>query len=100
MPQTATRAQQAVWAWAGLGLAGSLAVALAGPQLAGGPVGWWYHPTFGGDAALFYAGILALAVAWLGAGTARADAAKGVGHRGGVVRAAGRDRAAVQPGRL
>ncbi len=68
MPQTATRAQQAVWAWAGLGLAGSLAVALAGPQLAGGPVGWWYHPTFGGDAALFYAGILALAVAWLALG--------------------------------
>jgi len=68
MPQNATRAERAVWAWAGVGLAGSLAVALAGPQLAGGPVSWWYHPTLGGDVAIFYAGIVALSVAWLGLG--------------------------------
>jgi hypothetical protein len=68
MPQTATRTGRAVWAWAAVGLAGSLAVALAGPQLAGGPVRWWYHPTLGGDVAIFYAGIVALSVAWLGLG--------------------------------
>jgi alpha-1,6-mannosyltransferase len=65
MPQTATSAGRSVWAWAALGLAGSLAVALAGPQLAGGPVRWWYHPAISGDAAIFYAGILALSLAWL-----------------------------------
>jgi hypothetical protein len=68
MPQTATRAGRAVWACTGVGLAGSLAVALAGPQLAGGPVRWWYHPAIGGDVAIFYAGIVALSVAWLGLG--------------------------------
>lgn len=68
MPQTATRAERAVWAWAGVGLAGSLAVALAGPQMAGGPVMWWYHPAIAGDVAIFYAGIVALSVGWLGLG--------------------------------
>ncbi|HJS95319.1 MAG TPA: polyprenol phosphomannose-dependent alpha 1,6 mannosyltransferase MptB [Solirubrobacteraceae bacterium] len=68
MPQSSIHARRAVWAWAGLGLAGSLAVALAGPQLAGGPVRWWYHPAIGGGVAIFYAGIVALAVAWLGLG--------------------------------
>jgi alpha-1,6-mannosyltransferase len=68
MPQTATRAKRAVWAWAGAGLAGSLAVALTGPQLAGGPVRWWYHPSIEGDAAIFYSGIVALSLAWLGLG--------------------------------
>jgi alpha-1,6-mannosyltransferase len=68
MPQTAIRARRAVWAWAGVGLAGALAVALAGPQLAGGPVRWWYHPAIGDDAAIFYGGIVALSVAWLALG--------------------------------
>jgi alpha-1,6-mannosyltransferase len=68
MPQIATRAERAVWAWAGVGLTGSLAVALAGPQMAGGPVRWWYHPAIGGDVAIFYAGIVALSIAWLGLG--------------------------------
>ena len=31
-----------------LGLAGSVAVALAGPRLAGGPVRWWFDPSLGG----------------------------------------------------
>jgi alpha-1,6-mannosyltransferase len=68
MPQTAIRARRAVGAWAGVGLAGSLAVALAGPQLAGGSARWWYHPAIGGGVAIFYAGIVALSVAWLGLG--------------------------------
>jgi hypothetical protein len=68
MPQSPIRAQRAVWAWTGLGLAGSIAIALAGPQLAGSSVGWWYHPRIGGGVAIFYAGIVALSVAWLGLG--------------------------------
>ncbi len=60
------RTERSVWAWVALGLAGSLAVALAGPPLAGGPVRWWY--TGGGGAALLYAGIVALGVAWLALG--------------------------------
>ena len=61
MPQTADPCTAAVWAWAGLGLAGSLAVALAGPQLAGGPVSWWYHPTLGREPRSSTPGSLALA---------------------------------------
>src|SRR5690348_15812170 len=64
MPQTATPAGRAVWAWSGLGLAGSFAVALAGPGMAGGPVRWWFEPGLG--VAAFYAGIVALSVARLG----------------------------------
>jgi len=52
------------WAWTTVGLAGSLAVALAGPHLAGGPVKWWFDPPLG--AAVFYAGAAALFAAWLG----------------------------------
>lgn len=59
MPRTASQ-----WAWASLGLAGSVLVALAGPQMAGGPVRWWFHPPLG--VAVFYAGIAALFAAWLG----------------------------------
>src|SRR6516162_3775087 len=66
MPQTAIRAQRAVWAWAGLGLAGAVLIALAGPGMAGGPVKWWFAG--GGGVAVFYAGIVALSVAWLGLG--------------------------------
>ncbi len=66
MPQPAIREQRAVWAWACLGLAGSVAVALAGPRLAGGPVRWWFAG--GGGVAVFYAGIVSLSVAWLGLG--------------------------------
>jgi hypothetical protein len=63
MSHAAIRAQRAVWAWGCLGLAGSLLVALAGPRLAGGPVTWWFRG--GGGAGVFYAGIVALSVAWL-----------------------------------
>jgi hypothetical protein len=61
MPQISDRP---FWAWTGVGLAGSVVVALAGPHVAGGPVKWWFDPSLG--AAVFYAGIAALIVAWLG----------------------------------
>jgi alpha-1,6-mannosyltransferase len=52
-----------------LGLAGSFAVALAGPRLAGGRVEWWFDPSLGGaGVALMYGGIVALSVAWLALG--------------------------------
>jgi hypothetical protein len=66
MPQVSVRAQPTLWAWAGLGLAGSVLIALAGPGMAGGPVSWWFAG--GGGVAAFYAGIVALSVAWLGIG--------------------------------
>ena len=66
MPPIAVRAERSSWPWAVLGLAGSLAVALAGPHLAGGRVRWWFDPSLG--AALFYAGIVALCTAWLALG--------------------------------
>jgi alpha-1,6-mannosyltransferase len=55
-----------LWAWTGLGLAGSVMVGLAGPHLAGGPVKWWFDPPLG--AAVFYAGIAVLSAAWLALG--------------------------------
>src|ERR1700756_2420171 len=66
MPRSPSRTRRAVWAWACLGLAGSLLLAVAGPGMAGGPVKWWFEG--GGGAAAFYPGIVALSVAWLGLG--------------------------------
>jgi alpha-1,6-mannosyltransferase len=63
MPPIAIRAERSFWPWACLGLAGSVLVALAGPHLADGPVRWWFDPSLG--AAVLYAGIVALCVAWL-----------------------------------
>ncbi len=63
MPRIAHRS---LWALAGFGLAGSTLVALAGPDVAGGRVRWWFHPALG--VPVFYAGIVALIVAWLGLG--------------------------------
>jgi hypothetical protein len=55
-----------------LGAAGSLVVTIEGARLGGGNVLWWFHPRLlsGGDAnrIVFYAGMVALAVAWLGLG--------------------------------
>jgi hypothetical protein len=69
MRTAAIRAGRPTWAWAALGLTGSLAVALAGPRLAGGRVEWWFDPSLGGGGvALFYAGIVALSMAWLALG--------------------------------
>jgi alpha-1,6-mannosyltransferase len=66
MPPIGVRAEPPSWPWACLGLGGSVLVALAGPHLAGGPVRWWFDPSLG--AAPFYAGIVALSVAWLAIG--------------------------------
>jgi glycosyl transferase family 87 len=68
MPSVVFRAERSLRVWAGVGLAGSVAVALTGPQLAGGPVRWWYQPAIGGHVAVFYAGIVALSFAWLALG--------------------------------
>ena len=60
-----------MWAWAVLGLAGSVLIACCAPRaLHDGVVGWWYAPTWPGRAAttLIYAGMAALAVAWAGLG--------------------------------
>jgi Glycosyltransferase family 87 len=67
MPPVSIRADRSFWPWACLGLAGSVSGALAGPHLAGGPVRWWFDPSLG--SAVFYAGIVALSVAWLAIGT-------------------------------
>ena len=66
MPGRRTR----LWAWAALGLAGSLLVAVAAPRaLADGVVGWWYHPAFPGSRTagvhVVWVGMVAMSVAWL-----------------------------------
>lgn len=60
------------WGWAGLGLAGSLAMTAAGPDLSvDGSTRWWFtlHLPPGHSAdVLFYAGLAVLCLAWLGLG--------------------------------
>jgi len=61
------------WGWAGLGLAGSTAMTAVGPGLTGATsAGWWFTlhlpPGHAADVAVFYAGMAALCVAWLGLG--------------------------------
>ena len=61
------------WGWAGLGLAGSLAMTATGPRLVGGEsIRWWFtlHLLSGhfANMALFYGGMAALCLAWLGLG--------------------------------
>jgi hypothetical protein len=63
MPRVSDRS---LWAWAALGLAGSVLIAVAGPHVAGGPVRWWFDPSLG--VAVFYLGIAAVTVAWLALG--------------------------------
>ena len=63
------------WGWAGLGLLGSALAAFTGTRLLGkGAVRWWFTASFpsGHDAAkiVFWLGIAALCVAWLGLGRA------------------------------
>ena len=63
--------ERRAWAWAVLGLAGSVLVAGCAPRaLHDGAVGWWYAPGWPGRAAttLIYVGMAALAVAWVGLG--------------------------------
>ncbi len=60
------------WGWAGLGLAGSLALSAAASQLLEDqPVRWWAHFELGSRALaqqLFWGGVVALCLAWLGLG--------------------------------
>jgi hypothetical protein len=63
--------ERRTWAWAVLGLAGSVVIACCAPRaLHDGVVGWWYAPGWPGRAAtaLIYVGMAALAVAWVGLG--------------------------------
>lgn len=58
-------------AWVVLGTAGTLLLTVTGARLGGGTVTWWFHPRiFLGTSGrvVFYAGIAALVVAWLGLG--------------------------------
>ncbi len=62
-----------VWAWAALGLTGSLLIALAGPaSVADAATRWWYTPAVPGGrgtaTVLVYVGIAVLCLAWLGLG--------------------------------
>ena len=62
-----------VWAWAALGFAGALLIALAGPRaVADAHSPWWYQPSVPGGRAtatvLVYIGIAVLCAAWLGLG--------------------------------
>jgi len=57
------------WYWPALGFAGSVAIALAGAEvLRRDPIDWWFAPGFAGARVVFYAGMVALCVAWLGLG--------------------------------
>jgi hypothetical protein len=71
--------------WGALGFAGSILLTLAGTHLLGppaggaqsigsGPVHWWFEPNLGSGTVdtelVFYAGVAALVVAWLGLGWA------------------------------
>jgi alpha-1,6-mannosyltransferase len=78
-PMNGLSRSPSVWAWAALGLAGSLLIALAAPVSVAGPATeWWYTPPVpggrGAATALVYAGIVVLCVAWLGLGRRLEDA--------------------------
>lgn len=75
------RVSPAGW-WVCLGTGGSVLLTIAGARLGGGAVSWWFHPKLLDGVAtkvVFYAGVGALAVAWLGLG--RAIGAHPVGPR-------------------
>jgi hypothetical protein len=67
----------AAWGWAAAGLAGAILIALAAPYLATGRIAWWYGFHVPGREYVFYAGMLVLAVAWLGLGSALPSSAPG-----------------------
>ncbi len=73
-----------LWGWGGVGAAGSVLVALAGPRLAGGgAISWWFSVRFppgeSANTAVLYLGMVVLSVAWLGLG--RSIAARAVRPR-------------------
>jgi hypothetical protein len=64
---------QRLWSLTGLGLAGSLLIAVGAPRAVGNHTfTWWYEPGWppgrGGGLALVYCGMALLGVAWLGLG--------------------------------
>ena len=85
-----------LWAWSGLGLAGSLLTALAAPRALSDPVvGWWYHPGWPGSrglaTTLVWVGIALLAVAWLGVALGARGATSSGGTRAGGARTRGEE---------
>jgi alpha-1,6-mannosyltransferase len=57
--------------WVSLGAGGAVLLTVSGARLGGGSVTWWFHPRVlagTGTKVVFYAGIAALALAWLGLG--------------------------------
>lgn len=64
---------RSVWAWAALGLAGALLIAVAGPRAVAAPATeWFYTPAVPGGrgtaTVLVYVGMAVLCLAWLGLG--------------------------------
>jgi hypothetical protein len=70
----AARAAYGAWLWGALGLAGSVVLTLAGTHLLGRITipKWWFAPALASShlayELIFYAGVAALVVAWLGLG--------------------------------
>lgn len=72
---------RSIWAWAALGLAGSLLIALAGPLAVADPATeWWYTPAVpggrGAATVLVYVGTAVLCLAWLGLGRHAGEAGR------------------------
>jgi alpha-1,6-mannosyltransferase len=83
------RRSSSLWALTGIGLAGSLLVAFAGPRAVDDrTISWWYEPGFvsgrGTSLAVVYVGMALLCLAWLGLGrlVATRDWRSGSGNRG------------------
>jgi alpha-1,6-mannosyltransferase len=70
-PASLSKTRGPAYASTGLGLAGSLLIALAGPRLTIG-ARWWFDlripAALGGNGPAFYAGMVMMVVAWLGLG--------------------------------
>lgn len=76
--------RQLAWSWVGLGLIGSLALSVAGSQLERGrPIAWWFHVDIGSGrfaSVVFWGGVAALCIAWLGLGHSLRSGWCGVGR--------------------
>ena len=88
-PDTLTFVSRSVptrlWAWSGLGLAGSLLTALAAPRALADPVvGWWYRPALPDARTLVWVGMGLLAVAWLALALLAAPRGRATGRGAGA----------------